>query len=81
MEIESSTLSAKYQVVIPKKLRKKYNLRPGQQIVLTDNNRGEIIIDTKMAAQNAYGAAKGLWGDNSDQFLTKARQESNRDRN
>lgn len=77
----TSTLSAKYQVVIPKNLRKKYNLHPGQQIVLTDNAKGEIIIDTKMAVQGAYGVAKGLWGDDSDKYLQNVRKEANRDRN
>lgn len=81
MNKTSSTLSAKYQVVIPSTLRKKYNLHPGQRLVVADNNRGEIVIDTKSAVAKAYGIAEGLWGTNSDEYLAKLRQDANRDRN
>ena len=31
--MEAVTISSKYQVVIPKEVRKQFNLKPGQKIV------------------------------------------------
>jgi AbrB family looped-hinge helix DNA binding protein len=31
--METTTISSKYQVVIPRKIRERYNLRPGQKVV------------------------------------------------
>jgi AbrB family looped-hinge helix DNA binding protein len=31
--MEASTISSKYQVVIPKKFRERYNLKPGYKVV------------------------------------------------
>jgi AbrB family looped-hinge helix DNA binding protein len=31
--MEATTISSKYQVVIPKKIRERYNLKPGYKVV------------------------------------------------
>ena len=31
--METTTISSKYQVVIPKKIRQQFNLKPGQKLV------------------------------------------------
>jgi len=40
----TTTLSSKYQVVIPKVIRRKYSLKPGQKMEITDTVAGQIVV-------------------------------------
>ena len=43
--MESTTISTKYQVVIPKKIRERYHLKPGQKLVFIPfKNSLRVII-------------------------------------
>jgi AbrB family looped-hinge helix DNA binding protein len=70
-----STVSAKYQVVIPKKLRAKLQIKPGQKVYLSSNKRGEIIVKTTSVVSEMYGSMKGAWGHDPDKELKKMRDE------
>lgn len=39
-----TTLSSKYQVVIPKVIRRKYCLKPGQKMEITETVAGQIVV-------------------------------------
>jgi AbrB family looped-hinge helix DNA binding protein len=42
--MEAVTISSKYQVVIPKEVRKQFNLKPGQKILFIPYNRTLRVI-------------------------------------
>lgn len=53
--MEKVTLSPKYQVVIPKKIRKTMRLRPGQKIhVLNYGDRIEMIPEKKLSEMRGF---------------------------
>ncbi len=57
--MESVTVSPKYQVVIPSRVRRQLNLRPGQAVqVLVYDNRIELIPIPSM--QEARGMLRGI---------------------
>ena len=76
----TTTVSAKYQVVIPKEVRRKLQLKPGQKIRITGGNKGEAVIRTGSLVDELYGSMKGAWGPDSDAYLRQLRDEANRDR-
>ncbi|MCB1173143.1 MAG: AbrB/MazE/SpoVT family DNA-binding domain-containing protein [Leptospiraceae bacterium] len=53
------TISAKYQVVIPKEVREKNNLRPGQEVEIFYYD-GRIEIIPLQNIKKIRGIAKGL---------------------
>ncbi len=59
--MNKSKISSKYQVVIPKKLRKELGLRPGQIINFTRINNN-LIIDTESAIKKYAGTMPNEWG-------------------
>lgn len=76
----TSTISAKYQVVIPKELRSRLSLKPGQKVRLSQNKAGNIVIDTSLQTNKLYGSMKGAWGRDSNKYLRELRDEADRDR-
>ncbi|MFN8491164.1 MAG: AbrB/MazE/SpoVT family DNA-binding domain-containing protein [Caldilineaceae bacterium] len=57
--METVTISPKYQLVIPAKLRKSLELKPGQKVqVILYNNRIELIPVKPI--QQARGFLKGI---------------------
>ncbi|MBK5280348.1 MAG: AbrB/MazE/SpoVT family DNA-binding domain-containing protein [Bacteroidia bacterium] len=43
-ESSASVTTSKHQIIVPKNLRKKYNIKPGTRIIFTDKGNGEIIM-------------------------------------
>jgi AbrB family looped-hinge helix DNA binding protein len=77
----TSKVSNKYQVVIPKELRKKLDIKPGQTVYLSLGKKpGEVRVNTGSIVDEMYGAFKGAWGKNSDEYLRRLRDEADRDR-
>jgi len=72
------TLSAKYQVVIPKKIREELQLCPGQKLTVRKSRDGGVRISTDSVAAELRGKFKGLWGRDSTAWLDKQRAEANR---
>jgi AbrB family looped-hinge helix DNA binding protein len=73
----SSTVSAKYQIVIPKALRKKLEIKPGQKVYFRQNKKNELVIDTKSPIEDLYGAFEDdrIWGDDPAETIRKDRDE------
>ncbi len=80
----SGTISAKYQVVIPKDARRKMGLRPGQKIVFSDVKKdGSINLTRQPTAKEIIkkyaGSMSGAWGNEDPAvWLRKDRDLSDR---
>ncbi|HEY1835977.1 MAG TPA: AbrB/MazE/SpoVT family DNA-binding domain-containing protein [Candidatus Saccharimonadales bacterium] len=75
--MNTSTVSSKYQIVIPKELRKKFQIKPGQKIRLEQNKKGELVINTKSPIDEYYGmfAGSNIWGKDPVKTIRKMRDE------
>ncbi len=54
----TSLLSPKYQIVIPKEIRRSMNLKPGQRLQLTETG-GKIEIRPILTPEQLIGFLKG----------------------
>jgi AbrB family looped-hinge helix DNA binding protein len=66
-----STISSKYQVVIPKEIREKFNLKPGQQIMFIPYN-GNLRVVIVPTIEEARGMLKGM---NTDDIREEVDEE------
>jgi AbrB family looped-hinge helix DNA binding protein len=66
-----STISSKYQVVIPKEIREKFNLKPGQQIMFIPYN-GNLSVVIVPTIEEARGMLKGM---NTDDIREEVDEE------
>jgi AbrB family looped-hinge helix DNA binding protein len=57
--MQTVKVSPKYQVVIPKQLRERLKLRPGQDLVIYEVD-GQIRLDTPHKPKSLRGLARGL---------------------
>lgn len=57
--MENTTISSKFQIVIPKRLREKMGLTPGQKVVFIPyrNSARMVIVPS---AKEAFGSLKGV---------------------
>ncbi len=57
--MEVTTISSKFQLVIPRKIREQFNLKPGQKVVFLPYKKTlRMVIVPSIEA--AYGMLKGL---------------------
>lgn len=61
--MEAVTISSKYQVVIPREVRKQFNLKPGQKIMFIPYN-GTLRVVVVPPIKKARGLLKGINTDN-----------------
>ena len=61
--MEAVTISSKYQVVIPREVRKQFNLKPGQKIMFIPYN-GTLRVVIVPSIKKARGMFKGMNIDN-----------------
>ena len=61
--METVTISSKYQVVIPREVRKQFNLKPGQKLMFIPYN-GTLRVVVVPAIKRARGMLKGMNTDN-----------------
>lgn len=74
-------LSDKYQIVIPKEIRRKYDLKPGQELHVAEGKNGEIVIRTKPDIGKYYGIMKDsplFGGEDAAKAIRKMRDEWDR---
>ena len=57
--MEPVTISSKYQVVIPREIRKQFNLKPGQKIMFIPYNKIIHVVIVPSIKQ-ARGMLKGI---------------------
>ncbi len=61
--MEAVTISSKYQVVIPREVRKQFNLKPGQKLMFIPYN-GTLRVVVVRPIKKARGMLKGMNTDN-----------------
>jgi AbrB family looped-hinge helix DNA binding protein len=57
--METSIVSSKFQVVIPRKIREKFNLRPGQRITFIPYRKSLRLVIAP-TVEEAYGILEGM---------------------
>jgi AbrB family looped-hinge helix DNA binding protein len=63
--MQTVKVSPKFQVVIPKQLRERLKLRPGQDLVIYEID-GQIRLDLPLKHKSLRGLARGLQWKESD---------------
>jgi AbrB family looped-hinge helix DNA binding protein len=63
--MQAVKVSPKFQVVIPKELRERLKLRPGQELMIYEVD-GQIRLDTPHKPKSLRGLARGLQWKESD---------------
>jgi AbrB family looped-hinge helix DNA binding protein len=63
--VQTVKVSPKFQVVIPKELRERLKLRPGQELVIYDID-GQIRLEYPHKPRSLRGLARGLQWKESD---------------
>lgn len=77
--MSTTTISPKYQIVLPLSVRQKVALRPGQKVYVEVTDNGNILVKTGSRVETLYGTmSKTLEG--ADRYVDCAREEANRDR-
>lgn len=64
------TVSPKFQIVIPKELRDRLELKPGQKLLMYEIN-GTLYVDRPRPIQELRGLAKGIQWEESDRDRTE----------
>lgn len=71
-KMEVTTISSKFQVVVPRKIRKRFNLKTGQKIVFLPYKKTLRMVIVP-AIEDAFGMLRGLDAEN-------LREEGNKER-
>jgi len=66
-----TTISSKYQIVIPREVREKFNLKPGQKVMFIPY-RNSIRLVIVPPIEDALGIFKGI---NTDNLREEADEE------
>lgn len=61
--MEVTTISSKFQLVIPRKIREQFHLKPGQKVVFLPYKKTLRLVIVP-SIEDAYGMLKGLETDN-----------------
>jgi AbrB family looped-hinge helix DNA binding protein len=61
--MEVTTISSKFQLVIPRKIREQFNLKPGQKVVFLPFKKTLRMVIVP-SIEDAYGMLKGLDAEN-----------------
>ncbi len=68
--MQTVTVSPKFQIVIPKELREKLKLRPGQKLLIYEHN-GALWLVLPRPITELRGIAKGIRWEESDRDHTE----------
>jgi AbrB family looped-hinge helix DNA binding protein len=64
------TVSPKYQIVIPKELRERLDLQPGQKLFMYEVE-GSLYLDLPKPIEELRGLARGIRWEESDRDRTE----------
>jgi len=69
-------ISSKYQIVIPREVREKLNLKAGDKLIIETNNKKIIIYpQPKNYAKYALGLGKEIWkGIDATEYVRKEKE-------
>lgn len=67
--MQTVTVSPKFQIVIPKEVREKLNLRPGQKLMIYELE-GSIRVEQPRSIKELRGIAKGIRWEETDRDHT-----------
>lgn len=70
--MEAVTISSKYQVVIPRKIRDQFGLKPGQKLVFIPYN-GTLRVVVAPSLKDARGMFKGISTENIREEIDEER--------
>ena|SRR2546423_10974267 len=70
--METSVLTSKYQVVIPKRIRQKYDFRAGVKVVFQETSEGVLI---KPLSKEHYSRMKGMLSHNKKESVWDWKKE------
>jgi len=66
--VANSTVSSKYQVVIPKEIRRAYDIGAGQRLQFVAEGDGVLVLRTKLDMEQLASKYDDVWGrDGSDE--------------
>lgn len=70
------TVSSKYQIVIPREVREKLDLKAGDKLIIKTNNEKIIIYpQPKSYAKYSLGLGKKIWqGVDATEYVKKERE-------
>ena len=57
--MRATTISSKYQVVIPREIRERFGLKPGQKVVFIPHKKSLRVVIVP-PIEEAYGFLKGI---------------------
>lgn len=77
--MNTTTISSKYQIVLPQAVREKLSLNPGQKVYVEATEEGDILVRTGSKMNSLYGAMRKILHD-ADYHIDCLREEANRDR-
>ena len=71
-------LSSKYQMVIPKQIRKELGLHSGQTLRLKRVGK-KVVIDTESVVDKYAGSLRGAWGNEDPVKVIRRLRDKDRD--
>ncbi|MGH7195956.1 MAG: AbrB/MazE/SpoVT family DNA-binding domain-containing protein [Candidatus Saccharimonadales bacterium] len=73
--MNTSTVSSKYQIVIPKELRQKLQIKPGQKVSFELDRNRNLKISATDPVQELKGKYAGKWGSDPVAYIRKQRDK------
>jgi AbrB family looped-hinge helix DNA binding protein len=70
--MDTSIVSSKFQVVIPRKIREKFNVKPGQRVMFIPYQKSLRMVIVP-SIEEAYGILEGMNPDNLREEEDEAR--------
>ncbi len=73
--MSSTKLSSNYQVVVPKEVRKKLNLRKGQILYVKSFGKHEVTFTSEDPIDKYYGVLKDVWAEDPVEYQRRIRAD------
>lgn len=74
-----TTISSKYQIVLPQKVREQLSLNPGQRVYVEATENGDVLVRTSSKVESLYGSMRKTLK-SADVAIERSRAEAERDR-